>query len=131
MEARRMILIFARWYNQYNNTHSEAQNNVILFPCNCTGAARDIKLTVMPMRRYNMFRSTRCLRNNIHEAIKLNAPISAVKSPLYSPDPIVPRKYNPTVKYKAVLARTMLKSDAMNCLFSFMLLAILIAKNKT
>jgi len=48
------------WNNQYNNTHSEAQNKVIKLPWSYNGAVSDTKVKVIPISKYKILGSTFC-----------------------------------------------------------------------
>jgi len=69
------------------------------------------------------------LLNNIKENNRLRPPILAENNPRYCSACIIVNRYKPVPKYKPALLSNMVKSEAINFLFSLMLLAILIKKN--
>src|SRR3569833_215761 len=93
------------------------------------GAVNDIKVKVMPISRYNIFNSAFLVLIKMNDNTRLIAPRLAENNPLYISASIMVNKYKPALKYKAVFSSNMVKSDAMNFLFSLILLAILMAKN--
>src|SRR5476651_1680591 len=100
----------------------------MLFPCNWIGAANEIKVKVIPMSRYKILVSTLRLRNRMYDKMRFTTAKLTQNKPRNASACIMVSRYKPAAKYKEVLISNMLKSELMNFLFSFTLLATLMAK---